>query len=45
MLFAPVVTMPLMSVGGMPVGVQVMGQQQRRRMVRALDDDNVKRIA
>jgi Asp-tRNA(Asn)/Glu-tRNA(Gln) amidotransferase A subunit family amidase len=26
MLFAPVVTMPLMSVGGMPVGVQVMGQ-------------------
>ena len=28
MLFAPVVTVPLMSVGGMPVGVQVMGQQQ-----------------
>ena len=27
MLFAPVVTVPLMSVGGMPVGVQVMGQQ------------------
>ena len=27
MLFAPAVTMPLMSVGGMPVGVQVMGQQ------------------
>jgi Asp-tRNA(Asn)/Glu-tRNA(Gln) amidotransferase A subunit family amidase len=27
MLFAPVVTLPLMSVGGMPVGVQVMGQQ------------------
>ncbi len=27
MLFAPVVTMPLMSVGGMPVGIQVMGQQ------------------
>ena len=27
MLFAPVVTMPLMSVGGMPVGVQLMGQQ------------------
>ncbi len=26
-LFAPVVTVPLMSVGGMPVGVQVMGQQ------------------
>jgi len=27
MLFAPVVTVPLISVGGMPVGVQVMGQQ------------------
>jgi Asp-tRNA(Asn)/Glu-tRNA(Gln) amidotransferase A subunit family amidase len=27
MLFAPVVTVPLMSVGGMPVGVQLMGQQ------------------
>jgi Asp-tRNA(Asn)/Glu-tRNA(Gln) amidotransferase A subunit family amidase len=27
MLFAPAVTMPLMSVGGLPVGVQVMGQQ------------------
>ncbi|WP_421997943.1 amidase [Reyranella sp.] len=27
MLFAPVVTMPLMSVGGLPVGVQLMGQQ------------------
>ena len=27
MLFAPAVTMPLMSVGGMPVGVQLMGQQ------------------
>ena len=26
MLFAPAVTVPLMSVGGMPVGVQVMGQ-------------------
>jgi Asp-tRNA(Asn)/Glu-tRNA(Gln) amidotransferase A subunit family amidase len=26
MLFAPCVTMPLMSVGGLPVGVQVMGQ-------------------
>lgn len=29
MLFAPTVTMPLMSVGGMPVGVQVMGQQHQ----------------
>ena len=27
MLFAPAVTTPLMSVGGMPVGVQLMGQQ------------------
>jgi Asp-tRNA(Asn)/Glu-tRNA(Gln) amidotransferase A subunit family amidase len=27
MLFAPVVTVPLMSVGGMPVGIQLMGQQ------------------
>ena len=27
MLVAPVVTVPLMSVGGMPVGVQLMGQQ------------------
>jgi Asp-tRNA(Asn)/Glu-tRNA(Gln) amidotransferase A subunit family amidase len=27
MLFAPVVTVPMMSVGGMPVGVQLMGQQ------------------
>lgn len=26
MLFAPVVTMPLMGVGGMPVGVQLMGR-------------------
>jgi Asp-tRNA(Asn)/Glu-tRNA(Gln) amidotransferase A subunit family amidase len=27
MLFAPVVTVPLLSVDGMPVGVQLMGQQ------------------
>jgi len=27
LLFAPAVTMPLMSVAGMPVGAQVMGQQ------------------
>ena len=27
MLFAPAVTMPLLCVGGMPVGVQLMGQQ------------------
>lgn len=28
MLFAPAVTMPLLAVGGMPVGVQLMGQPQ-----------------
>jgi Asp-tRNA(Asn)/Glu-tRNA(Gln) amidotransferase A subunit family amidase len=34
MLFAPVVTMPLMAVDGLPVGVQLMGQQhQDARMV------------
>jgi Asp-tRNA(Asn)/Glu-tRNA(Gln) amidotransferase A subunit family amidase len=34
MLFAPAVTLPLMSVGGMPVGVQVMGQpHEDARMV------------
>ena len=34
MLFAPAVTMPLLGVGGMPVGVQLMGQQQEdARMV------------
>ena len=27
MLFAPAVTMPLLGVGGLPVGVQVVGQQ------------------
>ena len=27
LLFAPAVTMPLMAVGGLPVGVQIMGQQ------------------
>ena len=36
MLFAPVVTVPLMSVGGMPVGVQVMGQQHEDARVTGL---------
>jgi Asp-tRNA(Asn)/Glu-tRNA(Gln) amidotransferase A subunit family amidase len=36
MLFAPAVTMPLMAVGGMPVGVQVMGQQQEEARMTAL---------
>ena len=26
MLFAPAVTVPLMAIGGLPVGVQIMGQ-------------------
>lgn len=29
MLFAPCVTMPLMAVGGLPVGAQLMGQQHQ----------------
>ena len=28
MLFAPAVTVPLLAVGGLPVGVQVMGQRE-----------------
>jgi Asp-tRNA(Asn)/Glu-tRNA(Gln) amidotransferase A subunit family amidase len=36
MLFAPVVTVPLMSVGGMPVGVQLMGQQHEDARVTSL---------
>jgi Asp-tRNA(Asn)/Glu-tRNA(Gln) amidotransferase A subunit family amidase len=36
MLFAPAVTMPLMSVGGMPVGVQVMGQQHEDARATAI---------
>jgi Asp-tRNA(Asn)/Glu-tRNA(Gln) amidotransferase A subunit family amidase len=36
MLFAPAVTMPLMSVGGMPVGVQLMGQQHDDARVTAM---------
>jgi Asp-tRNA(Asn)/Glu-tRNA(Gln) amidotransferase A subunit family amidase len=36
MLFAPVVTMPLMSIGGMPVGIQVMGQQGEDARMTAL---------
>jgi Asp-tRNA(Asn)/Glu-tRNA(Gln) amidotransferase A subunit family amidase len=36
MLFAPVVTMPLMAVGGMPVGVQLMGQQHEDARVTAM---------
>jgi Asp-tRNA(Asn)/Glu-tRNA(Gln) amidotransferase A subunit family amidase len=48
MLFAPVVTMPLMSVGGMPVGVQVMGQQHDDARVTGIARwmrDAIKRVA
>ena len=36
MLFAPVVTMPLMSVGDMPVGAQLMGQQHHDARITAM---------
>jgi Asp-tRNA(Asn)/Glu-tRNA(Gln) amidotransferase A subunit family amidase len=36
MLYAPAVTMPLLSVGGMPVGVQLMGQQHEDARMTAL---------
>lgn len=36
MLFAPVVSVPLISVGGLPVGVQVMGQQHADARTAAL---------
>ncbi|MEQ1775569.1 MAG: amidase, partial [Burkholderiales bacterium] len=36
MLFAPAVTMPLLSVEGMPVGVQLMGQQHQDARMTAL---------
>ena len=48
MLFAPVVTVPLMSVGGMPVGIQVMGQQGEDARTTALArwlSENLKRVA
>jgi Asp-tRNA(Asn)/Glu-tRNA(Gln) amidotransferase A subunit family amidase len=48
MLFAPVVTMPLMSVGGMPVGVQLMGQQQEDARMTGIArwmTDTVRRVA
>jgi Asp-tRNA(Asn)/Glu-tRNA(Gln) amidotransferase A subunit family amidase len=48
MLFAPVVTMPLMSIGGMPVGIQVMGQQQEDARMTGIArwmTENVKRVA
>jgi Asp-tRNA(Asn)/Glu-tRNA(Gln) amidotransferase A subunit family amidase len=48
MLFAPVVTVPLMSVGGMPVGLQVIGQQNEDARVTGLArwlTNNVKRVS
>ncbi|HKU95868.1 MAG TPA: amidase [Vineibacter sp.] len=48
MLFAPVVTAPLMSVGGMPVGVQLMGQQHEDARMTGLARwfvENLKRVA
>jgi Asp-tRNA(Asn)/Glu-tRNA(Gln) amidotransferase A subunit family amidase len=36
LMFAPAVTMPLMSVGGMPVGAQLLGQQQEDARMTAL---------
>jgi Asp-tRNA(Asn)/Glu-tRNA(Gln) amidotransferase A subunit family amidase len=48
MLFAPVVTVPLMSVGGLPVGVQLMGQQHEDARMTGLArwfTENLKRVA
>jgi Asp-tRNA(Asn)/Glu-tRNA(Gln) amidotransferase A subunit family amidase len=48
MLFAPVVTVPLMSVGGMPVGVQVMGQQHEDARMTGIArwlSDTIKRVS
>lgn len=48
MLFAPAVTMPLMSVGGLPVGVQLVGQQHEDARMTGLArwvSENSKRVA
>jgi Asp-tRNA(Asn)/Glu-tRNA(Gln) amidotransferase A subunit family amidase len=48
MLFAPVVTAPLMSVDGMPVGVQLMGQQHEDARMTGIARwmrDTLKRVA
>ena len=36
MLFAPVVTVPMLAVGGMPVGVQLMGQMHEDARMTAI---------
>jgi Asp-tRNA(Asn)/Glu-tRNA(Gln) amidotransferase A subunit family amidase len=48
MRFAPVVTVPLMSVGGLPVGVQLMGQQHEDARMTGLArwfSENLKRVS
>ena len=48
MLFAPVVTVPLMSVGGMPVGLQLMGQKHEDARMTGLArwfDETLKRVS
>jgi len=48
MLFAPVVTVPLMSVGCLPVGVQLMGQQHEDVRMTGLArwfSENLQRVA
>jgi Asp-tRNA(Asn)/Glu-tRNA(Gln) amidotransferase A subunit family amidase len=48
MLFAPAVSMPLMSVGGLPVGVQIIGQQHQDANIVAMARwllDNVSPVA
>ena len=48
MLFAPVVTLPLMSVGGLPVGLQLMGQQHEDARMTGLArwfDETLKRVS
>ena len=48
LLFAPVVTVPLISVGGLPVGVQLMGQQHEDARMTGIARwfaENLKRVA
>ena len=48
MLFAPVVTVPLMSVGGLPVGLQLMGQKHEDARMTGLArwfDETLKRVS
>lgn len=48
MLFAPVVSVPLMSVGGMPVGLQLMGQKHEDARMTGLArwfDETLKRVS